>query len=98
MYDPTQIRMATQFGIDKGNLWVYNSPDPHATTEGANYFSNGGTIGMMVGDLVVVIEQAGGGTAMHSVTAVVAATLPGPASPPGFNPPGAATISAGQFA
>ena len=90
-YDPTQIRMAANFGIDQGHLWIYNSPDPHATTEGANYFSNGGTIGMKVNDVVIVVEQSAGGTTVHSVTSVVA--------PVGnLAPPGAATISAGQFA
>jgi hypothetical protein len=95
-YDSTKMRMAARFGIDAGNFWVYNSPDPHATTEGAAYFANGGTIGMKVGDLVAVIEP-GGGTTMHSVTVVAAPPNYNPLLP-GSNPPGAATISAGQFA
>jgi hypothetical protein len=90
-YDSTQIRMAAQFGIDQGHLWIYNSPDAHATTEGANYFANGGTIGMKVNDIVIVVEQAGGGATLHSVTNVVAPVG-------GLAAPGAASISPGQFA
>lgn len=91
-YDSTKIQLLASGAIDGGgNIWKYSSPDPHATTEGANYFSNGGTIGMKVGDIVMVVEQSAGGTTMHSVTSVVA--------PVGnLNSPGAATISAGQFA
>jgi hypothetical protein len=91
-YDSTKMRMAASFGIDSGNMWVYNSPDPHATTEGAAYFSNGGKIGMKVADIVIVVEPAGG-TTVHSVTVVAA-----PPNAPTDLTPGAATISAGQFA
>ena len=76
--------------------WIYGPGDAHATVEGAD-FTDGGIKGMKVGDLVFVIEAAAGGTTAHSVTAVAAANNNN-ALLPGFNPPGAATISAGQFA
>jgi hypothetical protein len=94
-YDPTKLRMIAAPGIDAGATWIYGPGDAHATVEGAGYFSNGGTVGMKVGDLVFVIEAAAGGTTAHSVTAVAAANNNN-ALLPGFNPPGAATISAMQ--
>lgn len=91
-YDPTKLRMIAAPGMDAGATWIYGPGDAHATVEGAGYFSDGGSKGMKVGDLVLVIEAAAGGTTAHSVTVVAAATQPG------FTAPGAATISAGQFA
>lgn len=95
-YDPKLLRVIAAPGMDAGATWIYGPGDAHATVEGAGYFSDGGSKGMKVGDLVFVIEAAGGTTA-HSVTAVAAANNNN-ALLPGFNPPGAATISAGQFA
>ena len=90
-YDSTKLRCIGDAGIDSGHVWIYGpQADAHATTEGAGYFSDGGSRGMRVGDLVMVIENAGGTTA-HSVTAVATGTDP-------YKSPGAATISAGQFA
>jgi hypothetical protein len=96
-YNPNQLRCIAQSGIDSGNTWIYGPGDAHATVEGASYFSDGGQRGMRVGDLVFVIEAAAGGTTCHSVSSVAAAQNYNPLLP-GFNPPGAATISAGQFA
>lgn len=90
-YNPSLLRCIAQSGIDSGNTWIYGPGDAHGSVEAANYFSDGGKRGMRVGDLVFVIEASAGGTTSHSVTAVQAATQPG------FTPPGAATISAGQF-
>jgi hypothetical protein len=92
MYDPTLLRCVAQSGIDSGATWIYGPGDAHATVEGAHYFSDGGQRGMRVGDLIFVIEAAAGGTTCHSVITVVA-----PAQV-GLSQPGAATISAGQFA
>ena len=39
-----------------GKVWVYRSDDGAATVDGANYFTNGGSLGMSVGDLVYVID------------------------------------------
>lgn len=90
-YDATKLRCMAQGGIDSGSVWIYGPQgDAHATTEGAGYFSDGGSRGMRVGDLLFVIENAGG-TTSHSVTAVAVGTDP-------YKSPGAATISAGQFA
>jgi len=91
-YNPSLLRCIAQSGIDSGATWIYGPGDAHATVEGASYFTDGGSRGMRVGDLIFVIESSAGGTTAHSVTSVVAATQPG------FSEPGAATISAGQFA
>lgn len=37
-------------------LWFYKSADPIATVNTANYFTNGGTLGMKVDDPVLVID------------------------------------------
>lgn len=40
------------------NLWFYKSADSAATVAGANYFTNGGDLGMKVGDIVIVYDTA----------------------------------------
>lgn len=40
------------------NAWLYVTADPISTVIGAAYFSNGGKVGMQVGDIVWVINQA----------------------------------------
>lgn len=37
-------------------LWYYKSVDAIATVNTANYFTNGGTLGMKVGDIVLIID------------------------------------------
>src|SRR5580698_5070505 len=100
-YNPALLRCIVPPGIDSGAIWVYGPGDVHATVEGAGYFTTGGQVGMKVGDLVLVIESAAsatpGGTTCHSVTAVQAAADYN-ALLPGSVAPGAATISAGEFA
>lgn len=39
-----------------GKFWVYKSTDAAATVDAANYITNGGSLGMAVGDLVLVID------------------------------------------
>lgn len=39
-----------------GKQWLYRSTDAAATVDGANYITNGGTLGMAIGDLVYVID------------------------------------------
>ena len=39
-----------------GKFWVYRSTDAAATVDDANYITNGGSLGMAVGDLVLVID------------------------------------------
>jgi hypothetical protein len=91
-YDPTKPPIQLVQATDKLGVWLYQSPDPHATTEGAGYFSNAGKIGMRVGDIVIVSENSAGGATVHTVTAVAAAP-----NAPWDMTPGAATISAAQF-
>lgn len=43
-------------GGGAGKWWLYRSTDGAATVDGANYFTNGGTLGMAVGDIVIVID------------------------------------------
>lgn len=37
-------------------MWIYRSTDAAATVDAANYITNGGSLGMAVGDLVYVID------------------------------------------
>lgn len=37
-------------------LWDYRSTDAAATVDGANYITNGGSLGMRVGDIVYVTD------------------------------------------
>lgn len=39
-----------------GKFWIYKSTDAAATVDAANYITNGGSLGMSVGDLVLVID------------------------------------------
>ena len=39
-----------------GKQWLYRSTDAAATVDGANYFTNGGTLGLAIGDLMWVID------------------------------------------
>jgi hypothetical protein len=39
-----------------GKVWVYRSTDAAADVDAANYITNGGSLGMAVGDLVYVID------------------------------------------
>ncbi len=38
------------------SIWIYRSTDAAATVDAANYFTNGGTLGLAVGDLIYVID------------------------------------------
>lgn len=39
-----------------GAVWLYKDGDDDATVNGASYFTNGVTLGMKVGDIVLVID------------------------------------------
>ncbi len=39
-------------------IWVYKSADPIATINTAGYFTNGGDLGLKVGDPIFVIDSA----------------------------------------
>ena len=64
-------------------VWIYKSADAHATVDGAGYFTNGSDLGMVVGDVVIVVDTATPACTVHPVSAVTAG--------------GAATIGAGTF-
>lgn len=41
-----------------GSLWIYKSADDDATVNAGGYFTNGVTLGMAVGDIVLCIDTA----------------------------------------
>jgi hypothetical protein len=59
-----------------GNSWYYTSADAAATVDAAGYITNGGNLGMKVGDLVQVYNTAGLVHSMHRVVSV-STTAPG---------------------
>lgn len=56
--------------------WSYTSADVAATVDGSGYITNGGALGMKVGDLVEVRDTATPLTTSHYVVSV-SATYPG---------------------
>jgi hypothetical protein len=50
-------------------LWVYTSGDARTTVEGASYFANAATIGLKLGDIVIVVYTTGYVTTVHAVSA-----------------------------
>lgn len=40
--------------------WVYKSTDAIATVNTANYFTNGGTLGMKVNDVIYIVDTTNG--------------------------------------
>lgn len=58
-------------------VWVYTSADAHGDVDAAGYFADGSTLGMKVGDVVIVQTTPGYATTLHSVSAVAngAATI-----------------------
>lgn len=60
-YDPTNPPglIAQRVGIkdQAGAIWAYASADALATVVGADYFTNGGDIGMAFGDVVHVYDS-----------------------------------------
>ena len=66
------ILLVPGFGTNGRNVWNYTSADTRATVEGAAYFSNGISLGMKLGDTVIVVNSAGYLTTIHSVSAVTA--------------------------
>lgn len=58
-YDTKNPPMLFANGVGgAARLWLYKSADPIATVNTANYITNGGTLGMKVGDPVLVIDTA----------------------------------------
>lgn len=52
-------------------IWTYSSTDAAATVDAANYITNGGSLGMKVGDLVFVVDTDASPviTTLHQVSA-----------------------------
>lgn len=54
-----------------GNQWIYRSTDDAATVDGVNYITNGGSLGLKVGDIVWVLDTDASPVimTMHQVSA-----------------------------
>ena len=57
-------------------IWTYSSTDATATVDGSGYITNGGNLGMKVGDVVIVNDTTNTITTMHRVI-TVSSTAPG---------------------
>lgn len=53
-----------------GTVWLYKSTDDDSTVNGAGYFTNGVTLGMAVGDVVLVIDTTTPKVSLHGVASV----------------------------
>lgn len=53
-------------------LWYYSSADDDASTNAANYYSNGDALGMTVGDIVFVYDSTNNLTSVTCVQSVTA--------------------------
>lgn len=73
-----------------GQLWRYSSADAAATVDVAGYITNGGQLGMKVGDLVNVYDTVNLITTTHRVVSV-SATAPGAVDLGDGTPVGVAT-------
>jgi hypothetical protein len=63
--------MVQSIGGGGPNIWSYNSTDGAATVDTANYFTNGGSLGLKVGDVIFVTDNDASPviTTMHQVSA-----------------------------
>jgi lipid-binding SYLF domain-containing protein len=52
------------------NIWAYSSADAAATVNGAGYFTNGGDLGMKLGDIVLIWNTAGALSSISRVSTV----------------------------
>ena len=67
-------RMIAQGPSGGGSIWMYQSEDVHGDVDAASYFTNGASLGMKVGDVVLVVETDNSyALSIHVVTAVAAA-------------------------
>jgi hypothetical protein len=68
--NPPQLVVQSIGGL-AGKQWLYRSTDDAATVDGANYFTNGGALGLAIGDLVWVIDTDASPpiTTLHQVSA-----------------------------
>lgn len=70
--------LVTQGGIDGSmpQTWVYKSADASATVDGSGYITNGGALGMKVGDLLLAYDTVNLIISSHRVV-IVSSTYPG---------------------
>jgi hypothetical protein len=57
-------------------VWEYTSADAIADVDGAGYFTNGGDLGMKVGDIVFIVDTANSLSTISQVS-TVSSTSPG---------------------
>jgi len=69
----TPPRLISQ-GIVGGRIWYYESADAIATVNTASYISNGYTLGMRVGDTLIVRDTATPTTSLCTVITATAST------------------------
>lgn len=69
--------IAQKNGSNGAAVWIYKSADGMALVGAADYFSNGYSLGMKVGDQVIVVNTTTGSTTVATVAVV---TLDGAAS------------------
>lgn len=74
---PPRLMISGSLTQTAPNIWTYSSADAVATVRVSGYITNGGNLGMKVGDLVFVFVT--GGTAAVSICIVmsVSSTAPG---------------------
>lgn len=64
------VLVAPSVGRGSGAVWLYKSADDDGTVNGAGYFTDGVTLGMKVGDIVLVIDTTTPKGSFHFVTSV----------------------------
>lgn len=55
-------------------VWLYSTTDDDATTNGAGYYTNGKSLGMRAGDVVLVSDSTTPKVSLHGVSSVNATT------------------------
>lgn len=68
--------MQQSIGNSAPAIWTYSSTDATATVDGSGYITNGGALGMKVGDLVIVNDTTNKIMTSHYVV-TVSSTYPG---------------------
>lgn len=53
-----------------GTLWIYKSADVDSDVNASDYFTNGEDLGMVIGDIVLVIDTATPKGSVHFVSAI----------------------------
>lgn len=67
-YELTNPPVLISEGVNGGvSVWAYKSPNDDATVNGASFFSNGVSLGMKVGDIVLVSDTTTPKVSFHGV-------------------------------